>query len=215
MNKNIKLVTATASIALAVSLALAGCTGAPATNTSPKPSATSSTAPSASPSASAAPKPGVNPADLKAGDVVDNSTAKDINTSDDRTIHAYKLPNGSYAVVKTAEPLPAAVAADVVAKADAAPNVTSGTDSQPNVTTAHGLQGSIGYATGKSVAVIQYGIVTTYTGETYNGWIGISSLYNGKNPAPRGTSEAAVEAKVRADIAGQPNPDSWLVVVNH
>jgi hypothetical protein len=190
------------ALVLTIGLALTGCASATASHTTTAKVTTTHTK-----------APSVNISELKAGDAVDDSTAAAINAKGGSTV-AYKLPNGTYVVIKKDSPLPPAVQANVNSIANAAPNSTGQNDSGANVNTAHGLQSSIGFSTGKSVAVLQYGSHTEASGAVVIGWIGIASFYNGQNLAPISTSEATVRADLEAEIAKQSDPASWIIVAN-
>jgi hypothetical protein len=201
MNKK-TIGTAGVALAIITALALTGCTAATSHHAVSK-TVTNHTA-----------KPVVNTAELKAGDAVDDSTAAAINSKGGDT-HAYKLPNGTYVVIKKDEPLPPAVQADVDAVANAAPNVSTVNSDGPNTDDAHGVQETIEFSTGKNVAVIQHGIVSTYSGTQFVGYEGIASFYNGSNPVPVSTSDATIRADLQAEIAKQSDPASWIIVENN
>jgi hypothetical protein len=197
--------TAGVAVAIITALALTGCTAA----TNAKTSTHRSTVSPAHPA-----KPAINIAELKAGDAVDDSTAAAINSKGGDT-HAYKLPNGTYIVVKKDSPLPAAVQANVNAVANAGANTNAVNSDGVNTDAAHGVQETIEFSTGKNVAVIQQGIVSTYSGTQFVGYEGIASFYNGSNPVPVSTSDATIRADLQAEIAKQSDPASWIIVENN
>jgi methionine-rich copper-binding protein CopC len=190
------------ALALLLGLTLTGCTATTSHNVVSKPVATHTA------------KPAVNLAELKVGDAVDDSTAAAINAKGGK-IRAYKLPSGSYVVINEDQPLPAAVQADVNAVAKAGANNAGTEGSLESGSDGHAVQGTIEFSTGKNVAVIQYGTVSTYSGDTFVGYLGVASFYNGSNPAPVSTSEATVQADLQAEINKQSDPASWIIVVNN
>ncbi|MDY0828930.1 hypothetical protein SK224_07295 [Microbacterium sp. BG28] len=186
-----------AAAVLVAAFGLTACT-APASSTTATPSLTST--------ASADPT-------LVVGAVVDATTAQEIGTRG--TQRAYPMADGSFIVVDRGEPLPAAVQADIDAKAVAF-SEEWGSDAQAAATSAslrarEKVIADASWGTGKRpILILKMTAYETAEAEAPTTFW----MVNGAGPAPDGVSRSREEmtAVVNDWLAQQDDPDLYVVI---
>ena len=176
---------------------------------------------SATPAASATPKATAPaaPKDAKVGDTLDKDTALSLRQNlADNGDYAYNL-NGQWVKINRFQPLPAAVQADVNAKAAAVagPADTTMDAGVAAIKAAESFSGTTGYNTGKSVIFITQ-LPTSNAGGPGNHlvWEAVGAVtpdLASANEAGGWASADAAKAAAEASVSGLPNAGSYVVVV--